>query len=135
MNGQASSTTDTAARVLIVDDNEALALTYSWLLEDAGFAVRVCHNGVEALDCVEQFRPDVMLLDIGMPVMDGLQLARTLRASDAWKDLGIVGQSGYGDADMRVRTAEAGFDRHLIKPIEFDDLLKTLRDLLAERTT
>jgi len=120
-------------RVLIVDDNEALAMTYAWLLEDAGYAVRTCHNGAEALDCIEAFRPDLLLLDIGMPVMDGLQLCAALRASESWKDIGVVAQSGYGDDGMRVRTLEAGFDRHLVKPIEFDDLLKSLHEVLAER--
>jgi len=132
VTGQSDATT--AARVLIVDDNEALAMTYAWLLEDAGFTVRTCHNGAEALQCIEVFRPDVLLLDIGMPVMDGLQLCAALRASDAWKDLAVVAQSGYGDDGMRERTAEAGFDRHLVKPIEFDTLLSTLRDVLTEKS-
>lgn len=131
MTGQ--SEPNTAVRVLIVDDNEALAMTYAWLLEDAGFAVETCHNGAEALECIELFHPDILLLDIGMPVMDGLQLCTMLRASETWKDLALVAQSGYGDADMRLRTAEVGFDRHLVKPIEFDDLLKALHEVLTER--
>ena len=131
MTGQSEPTP--AVRVMIVDDNEALAMTYAWLLEDAGFAVETCHNGSDALVCVDAFRPDILLLDIGMPVMDGLQLCTTLRAVDAWKDLPMVAQSGYGDDDMRVRTAKAGFDRHLVKPIEFEELLRTLREVLAER--
>ncbi len=134
MSGQTQTSFDTPRRVLIVDDNEALAVTYSWLLEDAGLVVKTCHNGAEALDCIEPFQPDVVLLDIGMPVMDGLQLCKALRASDAWKDLAIVAQSGYGDGDMRARTTEAGFDRHLVKPIEFNDLLATLQEVLAVRS-
>ncbi|MBW8734773.1 MAG: response regulator [Asticcacaulis sp.] len=133
MTGQPGTLSETAARILIVDDNEALAMTYAWLLEDAGYCVKTCHNGADGLDCVDGFRPDVLLLDIGMPVMDGLQVCRTLRGNDAWKGLAIIAQSGYGDNDMRVRTAEAGFDRHLVKPIEFDDLLQTLREVLAEK--
>ncbi len=120
-------------RVLIVDDNEALATTYAWLLEDAGFVVETCYNGAEALARVDAFHPDILLLDIGMPVMDGLQLCTMLRANDTWKGLALVAQSGYGDDGMRERTAEAGFDRHLVKPIEFDDLLKTLQEVMAER--
>ena len=133
MSGQSDSLPNTSKRVLIVDDNEALTVTYAWLLEDAGFAVETCHNGAQALECVEKFRPDIVLLDIGMPVMDGLQVCGVLRASEAWKDLAIVAQSGYGDDGMRVRTREAGFDRHLIKPIEFEDLLKTLNEVLEAR--
>ena len=133
MSGQTQAISDAPRRVLIVDDNEALAVTYSWLLEDAGLVVKTCHNGAEALDCIEQFRPDALLLDIGMPVMDGLQLCKALRARDAWRGLAIVAQSGYGDGDMRARTTEAGFDRHLVKPIEFNVLLKTLHEVLEER--
>lgn len=133
MNGRSDSSSRPGTRVLIVDDNEALAVTYAWLLEDAGFAVEVRHNGADALVCVERFRPDILLLDIGMPVMDGLQLCRTLRAGDAGKDLAIVAQSGYGDDGMRDRTRDAGFDRHLVKPIEFEYLLRTLIEVLEER--
>ncbi|WP_443749952.1 response regulator [Asticcacaulis solisilvae] len=133
MAGQSETPSRTGIRVLIVDDNESLALTYAWLLEDAGFTVETCHNGADALVCIDRFHPHILLLDIGMPVMDGLQLCRTVRAHEAWKDLGVVAQSGYGDEDMRGRTREAGFDRHLVKPIEFNDLLKTLTEVLAER--
>ena len=133
MNGQSDIPSTTSVRVLIVDDNAALATTYAWLLEDAGFAVETCHNGVDALQCIERFRPGIVLLDIGMPVMDGLQLCRILRADARWQDLPVIAQSGYGDDAMRARTREAGFDRHLVKPIEFDDLLKTLSEVLAER--
>lgn len=133
VSGQSASPSKNGTRVLIVDDNEALAVTYAWLLEDAGFTVEIRHNGADALVCVERFRPDVLLLDIGMPVMDGLQLCRTLRAGEAGKDLAIVAQSGYGDDGMRDRTREAGFDRHLVKPIEFEYLLRTLTEVIEDR--
>lgn len=120
------SRTARALRVLVVDDNEALATTLLWLIEGTGDEVEMCHSGPAALSLVQTFRPDVVLLDIGMPVMDGLQVCAALRADPEQANLKIVAQSGYGDMAMQTRTTEAGFDKHLVKPVDFDELLELL---------
>ena len=128
MTQDTSSGTGTAKalRVLVVDDNEPLAETLLWLIEGTGDDVEMCHSGVAALAMAKTFRPDIILLDIGMPGMDGLQVCAALRADPELPQLKIIAQSGYGDMAMQTRTAEAGFDRHLVKPVDFDKLLEIL---------
>lgn len=107
-------------RILVVDDNEALATTLGLLLELTGALVCVRHNGREGLAAVDSFQPHIVFLDIGMPVMDGLQVCETLRSSTKWSHLRIIAQTGYGDQAMVARCRAAGFDRHILKPVEFD---------------
>ena len=116
-----------ALKILVVDDNEPSALTLKWAIEAMGDHVEVCHDGRHALELVEQFQPDVLLLDLGMPGLNGLQVAKALRTDRRFASLKIIAQTGWGDSDMRRRTAAAGFDLHLVKPVD----LAVLEDMLA----
>jgi signal transduction histidine kinase/DNA-binding response OmpR family regulator len=110
-------------RILVVDDNADAAVALAELLAELGHEVRVAHDGLEALALARAFRPDVCLLDIGLPVMDGYELAQRLRSqAELPEGVRMVAITGYGrDADRR-RSKEAGFDAHLVKPVAFNAL-------------
>ncbi len=114
------------ARVLVVDDNVDSARSLARLLKLLGHDVRTAYDGPEAIAAAETHRPDVILLDIGLPGMDGYCVARQLRESGPCKDSVIVAVSGYGREEDRRRSREAGFNFHLIKPIDHDALLTLL---------
>jgi signal transduction histidine kinase/CheY-like chemotaxis protein len=112
-------------RILLVDDNEDGADTLAEALRIIGHDVAVAHNGPDALSIQERFRAEIGLLDLGLPVMDGYELASRLRriSGDA---LHLVALTGYGDDQDRERTSKAGFDAHLLKPVELDELIALL---------
>jgi PAS domain S-box-containing protein len=116
-----------ALRILVVDDSEDTADTMGTLLEMAGHAIQIAHSGPAALEAAAAFQPDVVLLDIGLPGLDGYQVAERLRADPAMAGVTLIAASGYGQEEDRRRSAEAGIDRHLVKPVD----LKELQDLLA----
>jgi CheY-like chemotaxis protein len=102
--------------VLIVDDNLDAAATLEQLMRSLGHQTKVAHNGSEALAMADQFKPQVVLLDIGMPGMNGYEVAEQLRKrGEAMK---IVAVTGWGTEDDRTRSARAGFDVHLVKPVD-----------------
>jgi PAS domain S-box-containing protein len=105
-------------RILVVDDNVDSAATLGMLLKYLGADVHVAHDGVAALDAVEKYRPNVVLLDIGMPGMDGLEVARRIRERDEFSAITLIALTGWGQEDDRQRTREAGFDHHLVKPAD-----------------
>ena len=112
-------------RVLVVDDNVDAAVTLSWLIGQRGYAVRVAHDGSEALQAARDFRPDILLLDLGLPGIDGYELARRLRA-DGFTSALMIAISGYArDSDVES-SRRAGFDRHFAKPVEFAALIAAL---------
>jgi CheY-like chemotaxis protein len=116
------------ARVLVVDDNVDLARGLARLLQIHGHDVRIAFDGPTGLDEAKNLRPDVVLLDIGLPGMDGYQLAAHLRRDETVKDATLIAISGYGqEEDLRL-AREAGFDHHLVKPIISDDLIKLLEE-------
>jgi PAS domain S-box-containing protein len=115
-------------RALVVDDNEDAADTLELLLAHMGVQVRVAYDGKTALEQYAAFRPSVVLLDIGMPEMDGYELARQLRSRFSDASALIVGLSGWGQAEDLRRGRDAGFDHHLVKPADLD----ALRELLAK---
>jgi signal transduction histidine kinase len=110
-------------RVLVVDDNADTANGMARLLKLSGHEVRVAHNGDEAINAARDHRPEVMLLDIGLPGMDGYELASTLRGEEWSKDSVLIAVSGYGEEQARDRSMEAGFNHHLVKPVNFDTIL------------
>jgi PAS domain S-box-containing protein len=120
----------TGLRVLVVDDNVDAAQTLHEFLSTLGHESAVAHDGVEALELARGFRPDIAVLDIGLPVMDGYELARRLRGLPGSKELLLIAVTGYGQETDRARAREAGFDHHLVKPIALDALVP----LLATRT-
>ena len=109
-------------RVLVVDDNTDMARGMARFLRAAGHAVEAVHDGPDALDAANAFTPDVVLLDIGLPGMDGYEVASRLRASGFASTL-ILALSGYGQDQDRAKSHAAGFDAHLVKPVDHDALL------------
>jgi len=114
------------ARILVVDDLAASAETLMTLLEMEGFEVKVANEGASALQIAEQFRPDVVLLDIGLPGMNGFEVAHRLRLQPASRDALLIALTGYGEAESRSRSAKAGFDFHMVKPADVNLLLSML---------
>ena len=109
-------------RVLIVDDNDDIARALSRLLRTNGYEVRVVNDGEAALREAEVFQPEIFLLDLGLPKIDGFQVAQTLRQDHRFDQATIIAISGYGQPQDRIRAENAGFDHHLIKPVDFDAL-------------
>jgi signal transduction histidine kinase/DNA-binding response OmpR family regulator len=116
-------------RVLVVDDNTSAADGLAVLLRLSGHEVQLAHDGETALEAAGTFRPDVILLDIGLPGVDGYEVARRLRAQPASREVMLVAISGYGQDDDLERSRQAGFDHHFIKPVDFS----TLRVVLPGR--
>jgi len=105
-------------RVLVIDDNRDAAEIMTVLLELWGHEVRIAYNGPDALGVAVEYRPDAALLDIGLPGMSGFEVARRLRELPGWDGVMLVAVTGYGQDEDRRRSREAGFDHHLIKPVE-----------------
>ena len=119
-------------RVLIVDDNADAANSLSMLLALQGHETQVAYGAQEALACIEQFRPEIGLLDIGLPEMDGYELARRLRARPNTTGLRLVAVTGYGQAEDQQRALAAGFDAHLVKPVDLSALERALAGMPVE---
>jgi CheY-like chemotaxis protein len=121
-------------RILVVDDNVDAAESLSRLLRMQAHEVRVVYDGLAALAAARDMNPDVVLLDIGLPEMDGLEVARSLRARDDGRRPLLVAMTGFGQAEDRARTAAAGFDHHLTKPVDpklLQSLMQTARGARA----
>jgi signal transduction histidine kinase/ActR/RegA family two-component response regulator len=110
-------------RILVVDDNEDAAETMAEALRELGHEVRTAQDGGAALVCLESFTPEVAILDIGLPVMDGYELARQIRLQERLAGTRLIALTGYGQVADKVRAHEAGFDVHLVKPVELDVLV------------
>jgi len=120
-------------RVLCVDDNRDAADSLGVLLELVGYEARVCYDGPSAIQVAEQYRPDAVILDLTMPGMDGLEVARQLRSREWARNLPLVAVTALGDEETRRRTAAAGFDLHLTKPVDPDRLANVLADIVILR--
>ncbi len=120
------ASTASGSRILVVDDNNDAARGTARLLQIAGHDVRIAHDGRQALELAEEFQPRFFLLDIGLPGMDGYEVARRLRANPAHREAVIVAISGYSVDEYR-EPHSAGFDHHLVKPIDYN----ALREILA----
>jgi signal transduction histidine kinase len=113
-------------KVLIIDDNVEVAQIVGWMLEEIGHEYHLIHDGRQALQAAREFRPDAILLDIGLPVMDGYAVCRAFRQDDLFKDTLIIAQTGWGQQRDKMLASEAGFDHHLVKPVAYDDLERIL---------
>jgi CheY-like chemotaxis protein len=111
-----------AHRILVVDDNADAAASLGRLLNLSGYEIRVANDGQTALDEVNGFCPHVVLLDLGMPGMDGLETASRIRALPTGKDLSLIAVTGWGQDEDRQRTEAAGFVAHFVKPIKINQL-------------
>jgi PAS domain S-box-containing protein len=127
-NGHREARLSPGRRILIVDDNADAAETLALLLRLNGHDVQTALDGPAAVEAARAFQPDVALLDIGLPGMDGYEVARRLRREPGLKDVRLVAVTGYGREEDRLRSREAGFDHHLTKPVEPCVLLKLLPD-------
>jgi PAS domain S-box-containing protein len=115
-------------RVLVVDDNRDSALSMSAMLRLMGYETRTVHDGLAALDAAEEFRPEIVLMDVGMPLLNGYDATRRLREQPWGREITIVALTGWGQEIDKVNSREAGCDAHLVKPIQID----VLETLLAE---
>jgi CheY-like chemotaxis protein len=110
----------------VVDDNADAARTLDALLRSLGHETRVAYGGAEALRMAVEFRPDIVLLDIGMPDVDGYEVARQLRNLESQPAFRIVAITGWGQEPDRQKAKEAGFDVHLVKPVDANELTRIL---------
>jgi two-component system CheB/CheR fusion protein len=119
-------------KILLADDNGDAAFSLGALLEIGGHEVLIAHDGDEALQLARQSMPDAMILDIGMPRLTGDQVARAVR-SEPWgaRPL-LVAVTGWGEPDDKERTSAAGFDHHLVKPVDVDEVERLLGDFAAK---
>ena len=120
-------------RVLVVDDNADVAEGLMMLLELLGHRVRVAHDGLAALEAARTSAPDLMLVDIGLPGMDGYEVARSVRQDSRLKGVVLVALTGYGRDEDKRKAIEAGFDDHLVKPLTVETFQKLLGRLEQRR--
>ena len=116
--GVTKSAAMTARRVLVVDDNTDAANSIAFLLREAGHVVEIAHDGVKALQAARSLRPEFVFLDLGLPGMDGFEVARALRREPSLQAVRIIAVTGYGSETDRRRAEEAGIDQHLVKPAD-----------------
>jgi len=119
-------------RLLVVDDNQDAANSLAVLLRLQGHEVRVAFSGLAALEMAKTYSPDVVFLDIGMPGMDGYEVARRMRQQPRLEKVVLAALTGWGQPEDRRRTAEAGFNHHLVKPPEPEALEGVLAELVDE---
>jgi CheY-like chemotaxis protein len=115
--------------ILVVDDNADAADMVALLLQSVGYRVAIAHEGRTAVELAKALRPDVVVLDIGMPGIDGFETARRLRRTTA--DSKLIAVTAYGGDDHRRRGADAGFDFYLVKPVSFDALARAIESCAA----
>lgn len=133
LNAAANSSGSNAApaaagsyRILVVDDNRDAALSLAMLLKLTGHQTQMAHDGVEAVEKATAWVPDVVLLDIGLPRMNGYDVCRTIREQAWGKNVAMIALTGWGQDEDRRKSEEAGFDGHLVKPVEHASLVQTL---------
>ncbi len=117
--------------VLVVDDNQDAAKSIAMLLRMLGHDTRVAHDGTSAMQAALEFVPQVMLLDIGLPVIDGYEVAKRIRQETSLENVVLVALTGYGQESDRRRTREAGFNHHLVKPADFANVQSILSAVAA----
>lgn len=117
-------------RILIVDDNEDSAVTLSVLFEMSGDETQTADDGLKAVAAAETFRPDVALLDIGLPGLNGYEVAQAIRAQPWGATMVLIALTGWGQDEDRKKSKAAGFDAHMVKPVDHEALLKLLNELL-----
>lgn len=127
-----AASTPAEYRVLVVDDNPDVAQSTAMLLGLLGCVTRVAYRGSDALEAIDRFRPEAALIDIGMPEMNGYEVAARIRASPEHSAILLVAVSGYGPSPTEAGDGEAAFDHHFIKPLELQrigELLQRMKEL------
>ena len=130
-NMQALQPVEEGCAILIVDDNLDAAQILGELLTMQGHEIRIAYDGPSALDIVRHFTPRIALLDIGLPIMDGYEVAGHLRAMPHLEGISLIALTGYGQASDKLRSLQAGFDHHLVKPVDIDVVEELIRSTLA----
>jgi CheY-like chemotaxis protein len=125
-SGMAMDQAAAVLSILVVDDNADAAFLVAEVLKMRGHRVEVATGGFEGFAAATAMLPDVVLLDIGMPGMDGYQVATALRNGELTRGVKIIALTAWGDAESRAKTASCGFDRHLVKPADFGELLEAV---------
>ncbi len=113
-------------KILIVEDNPALAQTSGWLVEAMGHDYRIAHNGADALAVAPDYRPDVVMLDIGLPGMNGYDICRAMRQEPALASTLFIAQTGWGQSEHKAMAEAAGFHHHMVKPVDYEKLQQLL---------
>jgi CheY-like chemotaxis protein len=126
--------TGPSLRVLVVDDNVDAAQSLGLLLEESGHDVQTAYDGPSALEVALDYRPNVMLLDIGLPGIDGFEVAKRLRQQPDLRCVVLVAMTGYGQVTDKQRSQEAGFNHHLVKPADFGKVLQILATVRQKAT-
>ena len=119
----------TARRILVVDDSRDSAESLGMLLELDGHDVRRAYDGFEAVEAAEAFRPEVILLDIGLPKLNGYEAAQKIREQPWGRDVMLVALTGWGQEEDRKKSRDAGFDRHVVKPLDHTALSELIASL------
>ena len=119
----------TIRRILVVDDNHDSADSLAMILKRIGYSVETAYGGSAAVTAFESFGPEAVLLDIGMPDMDGYETALRIRELPQGRGTVLIAQTGWGQEEDQRRTAEVGFDAHLTKPVEIAELVRLLEKL------
>ena len=117
---------DNAIRILVVDDNVDGAEMLAEILQGMGYQARVAHNAADALKAAAELRPSIAFLDIGLPVMDGYELASHLRKLPGLAELRLIALTGYGQESDRRKSQDAGFHHHLVKPVDMKAIEKAV---------
>ena len=122
------------ATIVVVEDQADSREALCELLSQEGFACRTAENGSEGLALIDEVMPDVAILDVGLPGMDGFEMARRLRSDPRHAGLFLIALTGYGQAAERAHGREAGFDEHLVKPVNVDEFIRLLAELRSGRS-
>lgn len=130
---QVETAAPSSLRVLVVDDNVDAAHTLAILVQLAGHDVRIAYDGPPALTMAQAFQPQVVLLDLNLPAMDGYEVARKLRARPETHEAVLAAVSGWGQPEDKRRSKDAGFDRHFVKPVDPNIITKLLSDARSGR--
>ena len=109
-------------KILVVDDYENAAFVTGHIFKTLGHETELAYSGTEALEKSKTFQPDIILLDIGLPDMNGYEVCKALRGDQGLEGTLIIAQTGHGDDETIAACAAAGFDRHYLKPLDFDDI-------------
>ena len=126
--------TTRSLRVLVVDDNVDTVLSFTMLLQASGHDAQAAHDGPTAVQAALDYRPDVMLLDIGLPGLNGYEVAKRIRQQPDLKNVVLVALTGYGQEADRQTSLQAGFNQHLVKPVPFDQLQQILATVSQQVT-
>ena len=116
-----------SVRILVVEDNRDTAMSLMILLAMKGYTVHTANDGLKAVEIAAAFEPDVVFLDIGLPGIDGHEVARRIRATSAGKDVRMIALTAWGDEEHRRRSAEVGCEQHLVKPVQLTELMHVLQ--------